>query len=195
MPLKLKLILSLTVIIFVMMFIERYIKEEVLYSLRNNPVTCILGPRQSGKTTFVKHIIKDIDKKVTYLDLELHADRQKMKDPELFLGHRTNECVIIDEVQRIPDIFPQLRGLVDKKRIPARFLITGSADPAIIRFTSESLAGRISYIKLYPFNLIEVQKKNNLIKHWIRGGFPPSYLAKSDDLSIKWLESFHLDIH
>lgn len=173
-----------------MMFIERYINKEVLYSLSNNPVTCILGPRQSGKTTFVKHIIKDIKKKVTYLDLELHADRQKMKDPELFLGHRTNECVIIDEVQRIPDIFPQLRGLVDQKRIPARFLITGSADPAVIRFTSESLAGRISYIKLYPFNLIEVQKKNNLIKHWIRGGFPPSYLAKNDDLSIKWLESF-----
>ena len=172
------------------MFIERYIKKEVLYSLRNNPVTCILGPRQSGKTTFVKNIIKDIKKKVTYLDLELDADRQKMKDPELFLGHRENECVVIDEVQRIPDIFPQLRGLVDRKRIPARFLITGSADPSLIKFTSESLAGRISYIKLLPFNLIEVPKENNLIKHWIRGGFPLSFLAKSDDLSIKWLESF-----
>lgn len=172
------------------MYIERLIKDDVLYSLKNNPVTCILGPRQSGKTTFVKHIIKEIDKKTTYLDLELNADRQKITDPELFLGHRTNECVIIDEVQRIPDIFPQLRGLIDKKRIPARFLITGSAEPAIVRFTSESLAGRISYIKLFPFNLTEVQKKKVLINHWIRGGFPPAYLAKNEDLSVKWLESF-----
>jgi predicted AAA+ superfamily ATPase len=172
------------------MFIERFIKRDVLFSLKNYPVTCIIGPRQSGKTTFVKNVLKFIKKKITYLDLELLTDRRKLENPEIFLKHRTDECVIIDEIQRVPDLFPLIRALVDQKRVPARFLITGSANPSIIRFSSESLAGRVMYIELPPFNLTEIQKKAGMIKHWIRGGFPPSTLAKSGVISSKWLDSF-----
>jgi hypothetical protein len=172
------------------MYIQRYIKDSVINSIQTFPVICIIGPRQSGKTTLIKNIIKDIKKKVTYLDLELYSDIVKLKDPEIFLQHRNDECVIIDEVQRKAELFPLIRALVDQKRVPGRFIILGSADPALMKYSSESLAGRIIYKQLQPFNLIEISEKSDIVKHWIRGGFPQSILSKNDNLSALWLDSF-----
>lgn len=172
------------------MYIRRIIERRLFEALRTFPVVVVLGPRQSGKTTLVKNAIQKIKKKVTYLDLELDEDARKLSDAQIFLEHRKHECVIIDEVQRIPDIFPLIRALVDQKRIPARFLITGSADPSLIRFTSESLAGRAAYLKLSPFNYEEIKDRASWTDHWVRGGFPRSLLASEENESYAWRDYF-----
>jgi predicted AAA+ superfamily ATPase len=173
-----------------MMYIKRKIEKEILRDLKSFPAICILGPRQCGKTTLVKNLIKHIRKKVTYLDLEHSDDVQKLSQPVMFLEHRKNECVVIDEVQRIPDIFPLIRALIDQKRVPARFIITGSADPTLVRYASESLAGRVVYVNLSPFNVAEISAESNMIEHWVRGGFPKSILAANEEQSLIWRRSF-----
>jgi hypothetical protein len=169
--------------------IERHIRESVIRSLKEYPVVGILGPRQAGKTTLARIIQKKLTKKVVYLDLEMPSDLNKLQDAELYLGQFAEALVIIDEIQRMPSLFPLMRALVDRKRIGGRFLILGSASPDLIKHASESLAGRIIYHELTPFILNEVGY-GNIDRLWLRGGYPLSYLSESNDKSFTWREAF-----
>ncbi|WP_317897317.1 ATP-binding protein [Aurantibacillus circumpalustris] len=163
--------------------IEKYSKEF--------PVIVILGPRQVGKTTLVKIIAKSLKKKTHYLDLERNSDFSTLnRDAEEYLSAYTNECVLIDEVQRMPTLFPLLRALVDENRKPARFIITGSASPELLKGASESLAGRVYYFYLNPIGLHELPGTISIKKHWFRGGFPKALTLKNNELSSGWLDAF-----
>ncbi|MBI4690018.1 MAG: ATP-binding protein [Nitrospirae bacterium] len=169
--------------------IKRRIQPAVEASLRKYPVVGIVGSRQAGKTTLAKMIQKGISKKVTYLDLELPSDLNKLYDPELYLGQFADSLVIIDEIQRMPLLFPLIRALVDRKRTGGRFLILGSASPELIKRSSESLAGRIIYHELTPFSIHETGYKD-IQRLWLRGGYPLSCLAESNEDSFSWREAF-----
>lgn len=170
--------------------IKRNIQEAIERSLKKYPVVGMLGSRQVGKTTLANMIKDEIRKKVIYLDLELPSDLNKLQEPELYLGQFSSDTlVIVDEIQRMPSLFPLIRALVDKKRIQGQFLILGSASPELIRHSSESLAGRIIYHELTPFVLHEIGYKH-ILKLWLRGGYPVSYLSENDDDSFSWRESF-----
>src|SRR4030043_541398 len=169
--------------------IKRLLQERVEKSLKKYPVVGILGSRQVGKTTLAK-IIKDrMKRKVIYLDLELPSDLNKLQDPELYLSRFEDTLVIIDEIHRMLSLFPLLRSLVDRKRTAGRFLILGSASPELIRHSSESLAGRIIYHELSPFSLAE-RDSESIQKLWLRGGYPKSFLLRSNDDSFTWREAF-----
>jgi hypothetical protein len=169
--------------------IERRLYDKVQASMKAYPVVGIIGSRQAGKTTLAKMVRDTLKKKSIYLDLELPSDQDKLFEPELYLGQFADSLVIIDEIQRLPSLFPLLRALVDQRRVGGRFLILGSASPDLIRHASESLAGRIIYHELTPLRLEEIgyDEVNRL---WLRGGYPLSYLAKSNDASFTWRDSF-----
>ena len=170
--------------------IRRLIQEELIQLLSYFPVVGVTGSRQVGKTTLVKSSKEFLEKEIVYLDLEKPEDLSKLSEPSLFLRNLANKCVILDEIQRAPHLFPIMRSLIDEHRIPARFIITGSASPELIRDSSESLAGRIAYKELSPFNLIEVGKKVNFEQHWLKGGYPLSLLAPTPQLSKAWLDNY-----
>ena len=172
------------------MFIERVQKKHILDLLRYFPVVGIVGPRQVGKTTLAKFLINELEREAIYIDLEYPEDLNKLTDPALFFLQNTDKCIIIDEVQRKPDLFPVLRSIIDKKREAGRFILLGSASPEMIRNTSESLAGRIAYVELAPFNLLEINDRFNYEKHWFFGGFPNALLAPNPKLSKTWLQQF-----
>lgn len=169
--------------------VKRILEKELLELLSFFPAVGIIGPRQSGKTTLARMIMNRISKKTIYLDLESPTDRNKLSEPEYFFEDNKNNCVVLDEIQRMPLLFPLLRSTIDKHRIPGRFIILGSANPAIMKDSSESLAGRIAYKELYPFNIIETGFEN-LKKHWLLGGFPDAYQQKNIDHTKTWLENF-----
>lgn len=169
--------------------IKRVLQDKIVGSLRNFPVVGIVGPRQTGKTTLAKQIAGSHSGKVVYLDLELPSDMNRLTDAELYLSSRQDCLVIVDEIQRMPELFPLMRALVDKKRRNGRFLILGSASPDVLKNASESLAGRVVYHELTQFSLSETGA-DHLNRLWIRGGYPLSYLAKSDSLSLGWREAF-----
>ena len=155
------------------------------------PAVGIIGSRQVGKTTLALMVAESRQDKAVYLDLERPSDLAKLSDAELYLRSVADSLVIIDEIQRRPDLFPVMRSLIDEQRRPGRFLILGSASPALLRQSSESLAGRIVYHELKPFNLQEVGTSTEDINLLLnRGGYPESYLAQSDAASLKWREAF-----
>ncbi|TJZ60113.1 ATP-binding protein [Sphingobacterium olei] len=178
--------------------IERTCFSKLLSALQTVPVVALLGSRQVGKTTLALAIETALEKTATYLDLELDSDFNKLTDPESYLSRFSGELLIIDEVQRKPDLFRILRGLVDIRRRagePAgQFLLLGSASRDLLQQSSESLAGRIRYLELSPFTVIEIQQADplasNLEKLWFRGGFPDSYLAPSEAESWHWRSDF-----
>ena len=133
--------------------IKRKLTNQLFDFLAHFPVIGIVGPRQVGKTTFVKNNLRNFEKEALYLDLESPEDYNKLTDAELFLKNYENKTVIIDEIQRKPELFPVLKSLVDRNRVPGRFIILGSASPDLIRDSSESLAGRIVYMELNPFDI------------------------------------------
>jgi len=169
--------------------IIRELQASIQRSLNEFPITGIVGSRQVGKTTLAKAIREHIRKGAIYVDLELPSDRGKLRDPELYLRQFSGELVIIDEIQRMPELFPLLRALVDQDRKTGRFLILGSASPDLIKRASESLAGRIVYHELATLNLRETGSES-LPKLWLRGGYPDSFLAGSDEQSFAWREAF-----
>ncbi len=170
--------------------IPRFGTKELIEILEYFPVLGITGPRQVGKTTLSKELARQIEKEVIYLDMENPMDLSKLSEPALYFKKNEDTCIIIDEVQRVPELFPILRSMIDQKRIPARFILTGSASPELIRDSSESLAGRIAYKELTAFNYIEICNHKLSGLHWFRGGFPPSFLAPSDRISISWINNF-----
>lgn len=172
------------------MHFQRILKEEILKHLKYFPSVVILGARQVGKTTLAKKIQESIDKESLYLDMELESDVNKLSEPEMFLKLNKDKCIIIDEVQRKPELFPLLRGLIDQDRTPGRFILLGSADTHLIRLSSESLAGRVSYTELTGFLYKELEEKHTLNKIWFRGGFPEAFLMKDNEIRHIWYNSF-----
>lgn len=177
-----------------MEMIDRKIKPSINNSLSYFPVTALLGPRQVGKTTLAKAICKDQDRATVYLDLERPSDLAKLDDAETYLSLHKDKLVCLDEIQRKPDLFPLLRSLVDESRRPGQFLVLGSASPELLRQSSETLAGRISYIHVQPFSFDEMKAARGaepLFQRALwRGGFPDSFLAPSDQLSASWRDNF-----
>ena len=170
--------------------IQRSILPQIQQALGYFPVIGILGPRQVGKTTLAKVLEKSLNQPTLFLDLERDSDRQKLIEPEIFLQQYTDRCVIIDEIQNIPTLLPLLRWLVDQERRPARFILTGSASPDIIKGSTETLAGRIAYFELMPFSSLEIEGVKPQAEHWFRGGFPDALLAPNDQMSEMWLGNF-----
>ncbi len=169
-------------------YIERLLMETVISRLKHFPVVAILGPRQCGKSTLAKRILEEIPNTL-YLDLELSSDLNKLSDPEAFFRLNRDSLICLDEIQRVPDIFTVLRGVSDMSRKPGQFMILGSASPDLLRQSSESLAGRIAYLDLTPFTILELPS-SDLRKHWLRGGFPDSFLADYEEQSSIWRENF-----
>ena len=170
--------------------IKRRIDAEIIDSLSFFPVVAIIGPRQVGKTTLARMIVKDLGRSSLYLDLERQSDFNKLSDPELFLSYHTEKLIVIDEVQNKMELYPLLRSLVDETRSPGRFLLLGSASPELIRHSSESLAGRIAYHQLYPLDITEVPESVSQNQLWMRGGFPDMLVARSDKLAYRWMGNF-----
>jgi predicted AAA+ superfamily ATPase len=156
--------------------------------LRRAPVVGLLGPRQVGKTTLARELAAAWPGPATFFDLERPSDLARLQEPELAL-EPLRGLVVLDEIQRRPDLFPVLRALADRPRKPARFLVLGSASPDLLRQESESLAGRIAFHELRGFDLSEVPAAR-LNRLWLRGGFPPSFLAASDSQSLDWRRDF-----
>jgi predicted AAA+ superfamily ATPase len=179
--------------------IQRDLSHNLGAALANMPVVVVVGPRQVGKTTLAFQIAgSDVKKKTAYLDLELDSDLSKLDDPETYLRRFDNQLLIIDEVQRKPDLFRLLRGLVDARKRAgeksSQFLLLGSASRDLLQQSSETLAGRIRYLELTPFTIMEIYKSDPLAfsidKLWFRGGFPESYLAENNDESWSWRSDF-----
>jgi len=176
-------------------YVPRSIQAQVEARLADFPVVAVLGPRQCGKTTLVREAIESRPG-VVYLDLERPSDLGKLRDPELFFNlHRSQgnaSLFCLDEIQRVPEIFPLLRSLVDEERTNGQFLLLGSASRELLRQTSETLAGRITYLELTPFLASELPGEDPAVlpRLWLRGGFPPSFLATREASSNVWRESF-----
>lgn len=164
--------------------ISRALTSQLLELLQEFPAVALIGARQVGKTTLAKSIATAS----VYLDLESESDRAKLLSPEHYLAAHAHDLVILDEVQRQPQLFQSLRGLIDKHpHNTGRFLVLGSASLDLLRQSGESLAGRIAYLELCPFTAIEVDDYECL---WLRGGFPRSFLATTDKSSARWREQF-----
>jgi uncharacterized protein len=167
--------------------IERKVLHQTIQkALTRSRVVVLIGPRQCGKTTIARQFVQPTS--VNYFDLEDPFSLARLDQPMSALQNLSG-LVVIDEVQRRPDIFPVLRVLADRDPLPARFLILGSASPALLRQSSESLAGRITIIPMSGFTLEEVGIKAQN-QHWRRGGFPLSFLALSEEESLEWRKDF-----
>jgi predicted AAA+ superfamily ATPase len=156
--------------------------------LREAPVVALLGARQVGKTTLARQVAVRFGGPVTTFDLEDSRDLARLADPMLALG-ACKGLVVLDEIQRLPNVFTTLRVLADRRPLPARFLVLGSASPALLRQSAESLAGRISFHELRPFSLDEAGA-THLERLWRRGGFPRSFLARTEEASNEWRRDF-----
>lgn len=172
-----------------MKYIRRNIEEELQKSLSNTPVTALIGPRQCGKSTLAKKITEHI-KNVIYLDLERPSDLRKLDDAEWFFSSQKDNLFCIDEIQRKPDLFPLIRSLVDEWGLNQKFLILGSASRDLLKQSSESLAGRISYLQLTPFLWQEISTDYANEQYIEKGGFPRSILETDNEISFKWREDF-----
>ena len=173
--------------------INRSKLKDIQSLLEQFPAVVLYGPRQVGKTTLAQAVGNQQES--VYLDLESHSDRSKLSSPLLYFSTHQNKLVILDEIQYMPNLFQELRGVLDQGRqngnYTGRFLFLGSASIDLLKQSSESLAGRIAYVELNPLDVSEVgeddKDRDNL---WIRGGFPVSYLADKDSTSVIWRENF-----
>jgi len=167
-------------------YLSRLAEKEVARLAAKYPAVIVVGPRQVGKTSLVMQLGPQLLRKTIYLDLERPDDLGKLTNPTLFFDASEDQTVIIDEVQRMPELFPVLRSAIDRKRQPGRFILLGSASPELIRDTTETLAGRVAYLELAPFTLGELPPGTDFRQHWLRGGFPESVLAADDKDSLEW---------
>jgi hypothetical protein len=168
------------------MIVRDRLLRRVRNALRHNPAVALLGPRQCGKTTLARMLVEPGSE--NYFDLEDPASLRRLDDPQTALGELRG-LVVIDEVQRRPELFPVLRVLLDRPRPPARLLLLGSASPVLLRQSSESLAGRMEIIQAPGFTVKEIGNRR-LDRLWVRGGFPRSFLAASEAHSFTWRKQF-----
>lgn len=176
---------------------KRHTEPLLTSLLAQFPAVVLLGPRQAGKTTLA-FVAKTTHPNAYYLDLELPSAQRQLDDPEAFLQAHRHQLVILDEVQRQPELFAVLRSVIDQRRrdgeTAGQFLLLGSASGVLLRQTSESLAGRVAQLELGPFQLREVYDQNTASQDmnplWVRGGFPLSWLAQADSTSLRWREMF-----
>ena len=167
---------------------QAYLKRTLLQQklktlLKNYPAVALLGARQVGKSTLAKDILNP--KKSIYIDLELPKERNKLSDPEAFFEFHKQKLICLDEIQLKPNLFSILRGVIDQRKRKGQFLILGSAGRDLIQQSSQTLAGRIAFLDVTPFNIQETTEKS-FHKHWLRGGYPLSFLSQNDNLSLKW---------
>ncbi len=171
--------------------LPRRLSARLNHLLGHSPAVVLLGPRQAGKTTLALEIAEK--RPSVYLDLEEDADRVKLSDPVRYFADHESELVVLDEVHRLPELFQRLRGVIDRGRRQGKpngqFLLLGSAAMDLLKQSGESLAGRISYLELGPFDALEVAPAQ-LETLWVRGGFPRSFLADNDELSMEWRRDF-----
>lgn len=169
----------------------RSLQSEIEERLKQFPAVALLGPRQVGKTTLALAIAEKFPS--TYLDLEHPADLGKLSDPADYLSRHSDKLVILDEIHRVPELFPVLRSLIDqarrKGRGTGRYLLLGSASIDLLRQSSESLAGRLALVELPGFTVAEVGERS-MEKLWLRGGFPDSFTAIDETRSRRWREAF-----
>ena len=172
-------------------YIPREISNKILKRLKEMPAVALLGPRQCGKSTLAKFLLNSIDETI-YLDLERSSDRMKLQDAESFFNANSNALICLDEIQRVPEIFPLLRSIIDERGKNTQFLILGSASRDLIKQSSETLAGRIAYLELTPFTIKELMGSDDfdLNGAWVRGGYPKSYLANDSTSSLEWRLDF-----
>src|SRR3984885_3027923 len=176
------------------MVIKRRLEHKIEETLKRSPSVALMGPRQVGKTTIAMNISDTIPS--IYLDLESRIDLEKVRDIIAFHDDNRTKLIILDEVQRLPEVFAQVRGIIDKERRKGnkvgQFLFLGSASIDLLQQSSESLAGRIAYIELHPIDVLEYAGESigNMNILWIRGGFPESLLADSDQASLAWRRDF-----
>lgn len=168
------------------MIARKLLLNRISGRLSASPALALLGPRQCGKTTLARIIAAE--KQSTYFDLENPVDLERLSQPMIAL-EPLRGLVVIDEIQRRPDLFPVLRVLIDRRPLRARFLILGSASPVLLQQSSETLAGRLALVEMAGFVLDEIPPRD-LSRLWLRGGFPRSFLARSERLSIAWREDF-----
>jgi predicted AAA+ superfamily ATPase len=176
--------------------LQRSLQPRVARLLDQFPAVAILGPRQVGKTTLALSLAETLGENALYLDLELPSDRAKLSDPELYLNQHEDRLVILDEIHRLPGLFETLRSLIDRRRRKGsrsrHFLLLGSASIDLLHQSAETLAGRIAYEELTPFSVAEVagSGSNSADRVWVRGGFPDSFLAASENESFVWRTAF-----
>ena len=173
--------------------IERHASRYLRKALGRQAAVALTGPRQVGKTTLALDIAGESG--ALYLDLEARVERAKLADPALFLRSYEDRLVILDEVHRVPELFSELRGLIDqgrrRGRRTGRFLILGSASVDLLRQSGESLAGRIEYVELNPLSVLEAGGDDDSLNLlWVRGGFPDSFLAQDNDDSLAFRRNF-----
>jgi len=171
----------------------RRISPEIEQCLAEVPAVVLLGPRQAGKTTVALALAERRD--ALYLDLESEQDRAKLAEPELYLADHLHQLVVLDEIHRAPGLFPVLRGLIDRARRAGRrsglYLLLGSASLDLLLQSGETLAGRVRYMELNPFDVLEVGATSaDRDRLWLRGGFPESFLAPSNTRSLRWRQDF-----
>lgn len=173
--------------------LERSLASLINRRLEQFPCLALVGPRQVGKTTLARSVVDARGGGALYLDLENPADRRRLDDPTAFLSAHRDKLVVLDEIHRAPDIFAVLRGQIDERRRGGRanghFLVLGSASLDLLKQSSESLAGRITFLELRPLQPLELDDREP-DRLWVRGGFPDSYLAEDDEVSFAWRASF-----
>lgn len=171
------------------MYIQRSLSKALMGGLQNNPVTALVGPRQCGKSTLARNLLLSYPDHL-YLDLERPSDLQKLEQAEWFLQYHKKSLICLDEIQRKPDLFPLIRSLADEWAGNTHFLILGSASRDLLKQSSESLAGRISYKRLTPFLWDEVKDIASLEEYIQKGGYPRSLLKKDNLVSLNWRKDF-----
>lgn len=173
---------------------SRKLSTKLDLYLQNLPAVALLGPRQVGKTTFALTLKDKTDKEAIYLDLESDEDLQKLANAELYFRERENKLIIIDEIQRKPELFPLLRSVIDRNRTNGRFVILGSASPELLARSSETLAGRIAYLELHPLLVQEIKPNYGFDELWLKGGFPAIFLqqnlALSFEMRIQFIQTY-----
>ena len=176
------------------MEVQRLISTVIIRYLENFPCVALLGPRQVGKTTTVKMLQSQITKESIYLDLESDEDIQKLTFAEQYFNERPDKLIIIDEIQRKPELFPLLRSVIDKNRINGRFILLGSASPQLLAHSSETLAGRIAYLEIHPFVYPEISNQFTFDALWLKGGFPGIFLKNdlllSFEMKIQFIQTY-----
>lgn len=172
---------------------QRQLLPSLIERLQQSPAVVLLGCRQVGKTTLAFALPQQMNKATLYLDLESEQDQAKLAQAELYLSNHLDKLVILDEIHRAPNLFPVLRGLIDRAKRQGNktglYLLLGSASLDLLKQAGETLAGRISYLSLTPFNVLEIAA-DEIPRLWQRGGFPDSFLAQTDALSLRWRQDF-----